>query len=71
MWGGRREVEGLVGGYLVWGFLEGDMSNELIGGRVMRSCALVIVRRGEGGGEGEGGEGIVEQSQEKVGYLTT
>ena len=52
MWGGRRELEGL--GYLLWGFLEGDTSKELMGGRVMRSCALVIVReRGNGGEEGE------------------
>jgi hypothetical protein len=52
MRGGRREVEGL--GYLAWGFLEGDRSKELMGGRVMRSCALVIVR--EGGGCQNGGE---------------
>ena len=56
MWGGRREPEGVGGGY-VWSFLEGSRSNELIGGRVIRSCALVIVREGEGGG-GEGGEGL-------------
>jgi hypothetical protein len=49
--GGRRELEGL--GYLAWGFLEGDRSKELMGGRVMRSCALVIV--GEGGEWWEGG----------------
>ncbi len=36
------------------------MSNELIGGRVMRSCALVIVE-----GEGEGtGKDLYEQSPE-------
>jgi hypothetical protein len=43
------------------------MSNELIGGRVIRSCALVIVREGKGEGEGgEGGKGFVERSQERV-----
>ncbi len=72
MWGGLRELEGLAGGYLVWGFLEGDMSNELIGGRVMRPCALVIVREGGEGGRGEEGEGSVERSQERVvTFLTT
>ena len=48
IWGGRRELGGL--GYLLWGFVEGERSNELIGGSVMRSCALVIVREGGGGG---------------------
>ena len=57
MWGGRRELEGL--GYLVWGFLEGG-SNELMGGRVMRSCALVIVRKWVEGREGEGEEGRMD-----------
>ena len=42
---------------MIWGFLEGDMSKELMGGRVMRSCALVIVREGGNGGE-EGGKDL-------------
>lgn len=33
------------------------MSKELMGGRVMRSCALVIVREGGNGGE-EGGKDL-------------
>ena len=53
IWGGRRELGGL--GYLLWGFVEGERSNELIGGRVMRSCALVIVREGGGRGGRRGG----------------
>lgn len=48
------------------------MSNELIGGRVIRSCALVIVREGGGGEERGRGRGFVEQSQKRVdGSLTT
>jgi hypothetical protein len=48
--------------------LEGEISNELIGGKVIRSCASVIVARKRGWGRGEG-EGYVCNGRRERGEL--
>jgi len=45
--------------------LEGEISNELIGGKVIRSCASVIVARKRGWGRGEGEEYVCNGRSER------
>ena len=49
---------------------EGVISNELMGGKVIRSCASVIVARRMGLGKGEGGSVCVTVAErERVSFL--